>query len=199
MSGSRMGAVRGRRYEPAAGLESLCPHGPSVVPHAGTVFLFHASPLPAGRGLFHPGPGTHTPGHDRFENHETVSAGARCGAGCAPVGRVDRVCGRGGRRHGDHPFRPARPRGGRTAARHAFRIGGRNGGRSDAPALVPAPIRAFRRRSPDMECASHLISATFDDGHLFVESGTPDWLAEAHARGAASLLLAPLREYGKGE
>lgn len=55
--GSRMGAVRGRRHEPAAGLESLCPHGPSAVPHAGTVFLFHASPLPAGRGLFSSRPG----------------------------------------------------------------------------------------------------------------------------------------------
>lgn len=50
-------------------------------------------------------------------------------------------------------------------------------------------------RDPDMECAFHLISATFDDGHLFVESGSPDWLDEAHARGAASLL----RQYGKGE
>lgn len=35
--------------------------------------------------------------------------------------------------------------------------------------------------------------------HLFVESGSPDWLDEAHARGAAALLLALLREYGKGE
>ena len=52
---------------------------------------------------------------------------------------------------------------------------------------------------PDMECAFHLISATFDDGHLFVESGSPDWPDEAQARGAAALLAALLRQYGKGE
>lgn len=33
-----MGAVYGRRHEPVVGLETPCSHGPSAVPHAGTVF-----------------------------------------------------------------------------------------------------------------------------------------------------------------
>lgn len=71
----------------------------------------------------------------------------------------------------------------------------------DDPTLLHSflPRYELSVADPDMECAFHLISATFDDGHLFVESGSPDWLDEAHARGAASLLLALLREYGKGE
>lgn len=37
-AGFRMGAVCGRWHEPVAGQASLCSHGPSAVPHAGTVF-----------------------------------------------------------------------------------------------------------------------------------------------------------------
>ena len=33
-----MGAVCGRWHEPVAGQAFLCSHGPSAVPHAGTVF-----------------------------------------------------------------------------------------------------------------------------------------------------------------
>ena len=41
--GSRMGAVYGRRHEPVVGLETPCSHGPSAVPHAGTVFRRRSS------------------------------------------------------------------------------------------------------------------------------------------------------------
>lgn len=190
MSGSRMGAVRGRRHEPAAGLESLCPHGPSAVPHAGTVFLFHASPLPA-RGRIPPGMtdsrtmrlyllardvGPDAPPLDasiayadvtgvdtetiRFDLHAREEAGPLLGM---LSGLADEM--------GDDPTLP-----------HSF-----------------LPRYELSVADPDMECAFHLISATFDDGHLFVESGSPDWLDEAHARGAAALLAALLRQYGKGE
>lgn len=37
-AGFRMGAVYGRWHEPVAGQAFLCSHGPSTVPHAGTVF-----------------------------------------------------------------------------------------------------------------------------------------------------------------
>lgn len=37
-AGFRMGAVCGRWHEPVAGQAFLCSHGPSAVPHAGTVF-----------------------------------------------------------------------------------------------------------------------------------------------------------------
>lgn len=45
-AGFRMGAVCGRWHEPVAGQAFLCSHGPSAVPHAGTVPAVPHAPEP---------------------------------------------------------------------------------------------------------------------------------------------------------